>query len=132
MKKKRGHKGRQHRQKKLNDMIAAVRQEEDIREEAAEYDMHLRVSVCKGRKLNFLHWRFVARNGKHVLHYWPSSMTWWCPVDGEKGTCKESREALELARFRLRRFRQETPEEWMSRVERQASNNLDSIGRGAY
>ncbi len=101
--------------------------EPEIQARALAQGMTLQANVCQsGRTGSFLHWIFrEADTGFHVLHFWPSRGTWWSPQEGEKGKCDEPLEALELATFRLRRFRQEG-------ILDQARAHLESIAHGAH
>jgi hypothetical protein len=71
-----------------------------VRQAALCCGMELRVSYMRaGRNAKALypHWRFV-QGDREVLHYWPSSGTWWAPGGGGKGRAADGHEALLRAR----------------------------------
>jgi hypothetical protein len=69
-----------------------------VRTALLERGLSLNVNVCHAPHGQYLHWLFVRENTTdQVLQWWPSSGTWWCPVDGVKGKTDDPWELVEIA-----------------------------------
>ncbi len=81
--------------------LGRAERDEAMLEEAFDLANSARISLAssrvKGGRRAFLHVMLNDEQGRRLLNWYPSSKTYWCPLDNSKGECPDADTAIWLA-----------------------------------